>query len=708
MRGLISPGKIFLLLVLLPAAKLSAQTSGDCNDSLAQGSKRWLLGFGHGSDVYNGLHLSLNDGGTTTNGISLTFCSPGARAGDQRVTRHNGLLAAGVFANVDTLNGIGLGTFYVGGRAINGAAISLIGRKADRMNGLQLGGILAISEKETNGLAIAGIAAGSNMKMNGVAIGGLAAGGEEAMNGLVIGGLTAVSFGELNGVAFSGIWTGVDERSAGLLFSFGFSKSEYHRGLKIASVTTGEYVKGASIGIACFEAYSNGVKLGAYNYSNDHNGLQIGIVNRTATLSGLQLGLLNIVSENPKGLRVLPLINFRQHARPARPPRRSNTFPEIPGSIIVRTQDKHGITREEQRLNGKKHGLSRTYREKELKIEARYSNDTLLESRSYSGHFKKPEGGYLLIITRGDHEEEHRVTQKGDTLWRTIDGKKQGRSLLSDESWSAVHIYGVHKDDSLIERYAEYTGPEVRLRDKIFGKAVLKKGDRLPSYEEARAAGMQGHFDYGYGSEGISYIFTRRRNGVEEEWNFALERSETGMRWINMRRRDTSFHMDRRKRLIETSVYHDRENSYRLKWRKNGHKKLEIVEIDGAETRTLYYRRNRIRYTERADSLFIRRARNCTRKSSDGVLSAKGFFKNGKERSSFTWNGNQFQNGFVYRKDGSVRIKACGREKGMRLEYYHRSGKLKKTKDHRKYGPLKRYIHSDYAIRNCYYGCCGK
>jgi hypothetical protein len=40
------------------------------------------------------------------------------------------------------------------------------------------------------------------------------------------------------------------------------------------------------------------------------NGLSIALFNKTKELRGIQVGLLNIARNNPKGFRVLPVINM--------------------------------------------------------------------------------------------------------------------------------------------------------------------------------------------------------------------------------------------------------------------------------------------------------------------------------------------------------------------------------------------------------------
>ncbi|MEQ8532496.1 MAG: hypothetical protein RIB86_11620, partial [Imperialibacter sp.] len=54
----------------------------------------------------------------------------------------------------------------------------------------------------------------------------------------------------------------------------------------------------------------NGISISAVNaVQGTQNGLSIGIVNTTHRLRGMQIGIINIVKDNPKGLRVLPIIN---------------------------------------------------------------------------------------------------------------------------------------------------------------------------------------------------------------------------------------------------------------------------------------------------------------------------------------------------------------------------------------------------------------
>lgn len=60
------------------------------------------------------------------------------------------------------------------------------------------------------------------------------------------------------------------------------------------------------------EGVFTGVSVSAYNnIVGEQRGVTFGVVNRTTRIKGVQFGLINIVRENRKGLRVLPIFNTR-------------------------------------------------------------------------------------------------------------------------------------------------------------------------------------------------------------------------------------------------------------------------------------------------------------------------------------------------------------------------------------------------------------
>jgi hypothetical protein len=53
-----------------------------------------------------------------------------------------------------------------------------------------------------------------------------------------------------------------------------------------------------------------GLMASAFNYVRGHQtGLAVGIVNYAYSVKGLQIGFVNIVRDNPRGLKVLPIFN---------------------------------------------------------------------------------------------------------------------------------------------------------------------------------------------------------------------------------------------------------------------------------------------------------------------------------------------------------------------------------------------------------------
>ena len=82
-------------------------------------------------------------------------------------------------------------------------------------------------------------------------------------------------------------------------------------GLCLPYMECGNKMNGIAINSGYFSAKMvNGVSVAGYSRTSHMNGLAIGIFNQTNKLHGLQLGLLNYAANNPKVLRMLPLINL--------------------------------------------------------------------------------------------------------------------------------------------------------------------------------------------------------------------------------------------------------------------------------------------------------------------------------------------------------------------------------------------------------------
>ena len=91
----------------------------------------------------------------------------------------------------------------------------------------------------------------------------------------------------------------------GALFAVGAGRSITGVALGGVSVSAPE-VKGITAGAL------NGIRLDKLRFervNKRHTGLAIGIVNYSRNLNGVQLGVLNYAANNPRWLRLLPLIN---------------------------------------------------------------------------------------------------------------------------------------------------------------------------------------------------------------------------------------------------------------------------------------------------------------------------------------------------------------------------------------------------------------
>lgn len=87
------------------------------------------------------------------------------------------------------------------------------------------------------------------------------------------------------------------------------------KGLTIAGLGVGGItVQGVTLAVGTIrvkgDGHLKGFAVSAYNYvDGTQNGLSIGILNYAFRLRGIQIGLINIVRDNPKPLRILPVFN---------------------------------------------------------------------------------------------------------------------------------------------------------------------------------------------------------------------------------------------------------------------------------------------------------------------------------------------------------------------------------------------------------------
>ncbi len=151
--------------------------------------------------------------------------------------------------------------------------------------------------------------------MTGILIGGLGAGAGENATGFQLG-LIGVGAGEtMTGVNVGGIGVGAGEALSGLTIGAIGAGSQKIRGVTIAGIAAGGVdITGITAAIGMVKIENDGIHTGfnlsAFNFiKGTQVGFSIGIVNYAYTLKGIQIGLVNYVRDNPKYLKVLPIIN---------------------------------------------------------------------------------------------------------------------------------------------------------------------------------------------------------------------------------------------------------------------------------------------------------------------------------------------------------------------------------------------------------------
>lgn len=256
-----------------------------------------LLGIAASSDMSGFMVGGLGVGaGNNITGLSAGLLGLGA-GNDIKGISFGGLgLGAGGDIRGFAVGGFGLAA----GGSIKGATAALFGMGAG---------------EDMAGIGFAGFGMGAGGRMKGVHIAGFGMGAGGDMTGVHIAGFGVGAGGDMNGVNIAGIGLGSGGTLRGLNGAiFGIGAQEI-RGLNLAATMKADVIAGISVAPAFSRISSGGelrgVSLSPYHEVKGHtHGLAIGIVNYTRTLNGVQLGLVNIVTENPNGRRMLPVLNW--------------------------------------------------------------------------------------------------------------------------------------------------------------------------------------------------------------------------------------------------------------------------------------------------------------------------------------------------------------------------------------------------------------
>lgn len=338
------------------------------NNALAQGfgipSRHGGIGFGN-LQKFTGLRFNYKDQDVERiDGINVTVWS--SRSEDRQTGRMNGLaIGLPMAMGVETQNGISVGVFGAGAvKNLSGINIGGLGVGAGaNVSGFNLGGLGVGAGGDLNGVTIAGLGAGSGGDVTGFSFGGLGVGAGGDLAGISIGGLGVGSGGSVTGISVGGIGVGSGEDIRGVTGALvGVGAGGKIRGLTVAGVGvgSGEGITGLTVSVvgigspkvngiafasvvgadqmkgimlapaflrvgdgkrrlhddddndAAQDVRLTGLGISIFNrVMGEQRGVTIGAVNYTQSIKGVQFGIINIVRDNPKGLRVLPIFNTR-------------------------------------------------------------------------------------------------------------------------------------------------------------------------------------------------------------------------------------------------------------------------------------------------------------------------------------------------------------------------------------------------------------
>jgi hypothetical protein len=312
----------FILLLFMTFLASSRAAAGS---SLDLGASQAGLSLGN-SPQWTGVRLNFRDADLESiRGLNLTLWRPRPSPGGEVSG-----LAVGLWGSrAERLRGIHMGGIGLeAARGFQGVGVSLVG--------VAVGGDHDgwrendVADANARGVFVAGIVMGVGGDLSGIAVGGLGAGVGRDARGLMIGGLGMGVGRSLSGVAIAGLGFGIGEDARGLLLSgLGAGIGRDFRGIAIGGLGlgVGGEMRGIAVGGLGVGAESTrgltlaglktsgtrmvGVTVSAYNrWEESMSGVAVALLNVTQELHGVQLGVINIVWKNPKGRRVLPLVNW--------------------------------------------------------------------------------------------------------------------------------------------------------------------------------------------------------------------------------------------------------------------------------------------------------------------------------------------------------------------------------------------------------------
>lgn len=256
-----------------------------------------LAGVGAESDL-KGISLGLIGAGSGKNVSGVAIGGLGVGSGGDV----SGLMLGGLGAGAGgSIKGIAIGGLGIGaGGDITGIGCGLLGvGSGGNVKGILIGGLGAGVSGNLTGFTLGLLGTGAGENITGVTIGGIGAGAGENITGITVGGIGAGAGVELRGITVGGLGAGAPSVK-GLTLSLGTARGQKVQGVTVA----GLWFKVNDDGLM------KGLSISAFNQIKGvQNGVSFGIFNWAWHLNGVQLGLINYVRDNPKFLKILPVIN---------------------------------------------------------------------------------------------------------------------------------------------------------------------------------------------------------------------------------------------------------------------------------------------------------------------------------------------------------------------------------------------------------------
>jgi hypothetical protein len=308
-------------------------------------TRKYGLSIGN-SKNFTGLRINFRDSRVQKiTGINVTFWQP---KNNNRAVVHGfslgilpragylkGLQMAVLGAGAEKdLKGMSLGLLGIGaGNDLSGISIAGIGvGSGGSMKGINIGGLGAGAGGDVRGIVIAGLGAGSGGNIRGITIGGLGAGASGNIEGLAfallgagaggdikgitIAGLGAGAGGNIHGLTVGGLGAGCGGELQGIAAGLVGAGAPSIKGIALGGIGAGgEHVQGITAAILLSKISDDGthkgISVAIFNQiKGSQTGISLGVLNYSWHMNGFQIGVINYIKDNPKYLKVLPIVNW--------------------------------------------------------------------------------------------------------------------------------------------------------------------------------------------------------------------------------------------------------------------------------------------------------------------------------------------------------------------------------------------------------------